>query len=98
MNRQPAKEQNVDTRHASFSSMVLAASIGAMISSYIVIRTHRDNVQSNYINPNNIILRDLDKSDGEGLRETYLKIDDKLYELKYDSERQPVVIPSKKDN
>ena len=77
---------------ASFCSKLLVAIVGSMVGSTIIIKSIGDKIQQGYINPNDIIKRDFDKSDGEGLRETYLKVGDKLYELKYDSQNNPIII------
>ena len=46
---------------------------------------HQSYIQSPYIAPSKIeiICEDLDKSDGKGLPETYLKVDGKRYALHY---------------
>lgn len=51
-----------------------------------------DSVQPNYIAPSQIQIKceDLDKSDGRGLRETYIKVNGKFYGLKYNEGRPEI--------
>jgi|SRR3989344_6696393 len=50
-------------------------------------------VQQGFIPKNNLEIRtiDLDKTDRKGIPETYIQIDETLYELRYDEQQRPTI-------
>ena len=88
----------MENRPSRIATNVFSGFFGAVIG-VLGARTYRSSnyipkvkeVQSGYVSPLDIKVRceDLDKSDGNGLPETYFDIRDKSYILMFDSDNTP---------